>query len=90
MEQERTRLEGDMKFKNDRKDELREQLYTSYLDTGNFDLAKKNVLMNLDATPTMSEYESLALLTFGLLSRTSTAMSRTSLSVVTLTRILMP
>ena len=61
LEQERTRLEGDMKFKNDRKDELREQLYTSYLDTGNFDLAKKNVLMNLDATPTMSEYESLAL-----------------------------
>ena len=61
MEQQRTRLEGDIKFKNDRKDELREQLYTGYLDTGNFELAKKNVLMNLDATPTQSEYESLAL-----------------------------
>ena len=61
LEQERTRLGQDMDFMDKRRKELREQLYTGYLDTGNFGLAKDQVLKKLELDSPSSEYASMAL-----------------------------
>jgi soluble cytochrome b562 len=61
LEAERKRMGQDMDFMDRRKKEIREQLYTGYLDTGNFGLAKDQVLKRLELDTPSSEYASLAM-----------------------------